>query len=751
MTRSLILLGIGILSGCFSSFESLAQWEVMPRVVRARIVRAAEADQRDHRFSEAHDKYRSVAHAIQAEARRDPAFAMALTDSTLAVYQEGVVCAMEVGNNRGAADLLDSLMVLNRISSQQWLTRMELAQFMGNLQEVSALFTEGTARFGGTGWEDQARALMFSFENVGNVLTPASLTAFRPSSISPEFGAVPYGDGVVFVSAGEVPGTSPIVDGATGYTFTELRVEADRNNADRTPGLFEMAIRKDLLKAGRGVYNEGPVAFSQDGDYAFLTRSQEEWVDPSGKAVQNLELNILERRGKRWVMSPDSFAFNAPQFSTCHGVLDTLGHLIFASDRPGGQGGMDLWRCEILKTGGWGEPTNLGPEINTTGHEIFPFVNSVNQLYFSSDGQPKHYGGLDVYKHDFSRNHTVLLSDPVNSFADDFALVVDGTGSGFLSSNREGGMDRIYALTLLDVFADFEVQFVACDELRAAGIRVHALNKTTQVAEVFETNEQGKLTFQTRIGDVMELSFDGDWTYQGIEPREFKSLVEGFNQHEIPLEYTPRENQVRVVLAESNSSDVELQLTHSDGSVEPLAMDAEGLATWGLQEFASYENVQANAIGFQTQSELIRNQEDCPRPDSIAVTMERVVDIDLSLIFYDLNKATLRERSKTVLDSVVVYMNAVQHVNVELSAHTDCRGSNEHNEKLSQARAQSCVDYIVAAGISKDRIIPRGYGERCLKNECADGVSCTESQHQENRRTELKIIAAGTTTERLCE
>lgn len=312
-------------------------------------------------------------------------------------------------------------------------------------------------------------------------------------------------------------------------------------------------------------------------------------------------------------------------------------------------------------------------------------------------------------------------------------------------------MDRIYALTLLDVFADFEVQFVACDELRAAGIRVHALNKTTQVAEVFETNEQGKLTFQTRIGDVMELSFDGDWTYQGIEPREFKSLVEGFNQHEIPLEYTPRENQVRVVLAESNSSDVELQLTHSDGSVEPLAMDAEGLATWGLQEFASYENVQANAIGFQTQSELIRNQEDCPRPDSIAVTMERVVDIDLSLIFYDLNKATLRERSKTVLDSVVVYMNAVQHVNVELSAHTDCRGSNEHNEKLSQARAQSCVDYIVAAGISKDRIIPRGYGERCLKNECADGVSCTESQHQENRRTELKIIAAGTTTERLCE
>lgn len=723
----------------------------MPRVVRARIVRAAEADQRDHRFSEAHNKYRSVANAIQAEARRDTAFANALTDSTLAVFQQGVLCAMEVGNSRGAADLLDSLAALNRITPDQWLTRLKLAQIMGNPQEVTALLTEGSVRFSETGWEDQAGALIASFVDVGNVLTPAALGVFRPSSTAPEFGAVPYGDGVVFVSAGEVPGTSPIVDGWTGYTFTELRVETDLNNADRSPGLFEMALRKDLLKAGRGVYNEGPVAFSPDGQYAFLTRSQSEWMDPSGKAVQNLELNILEHNGKRWVMSPDSFAFNSPQFSTCHGVLDTLGNLIFASDRPGGHGGMDLWRCEVLESGEWGEPKNLGPEINTAGHEVFPFVNSVNQLYFSSDGQSKRYGGLDVYKHDFSRNHTVLLGDPVNSFADDFALVVDGTGAGFLSSNRDGGMDRIYSVTLLDVFADFEVQFVACDELSAAGIRVHAQNKTTQAGETLETNAEGKVTFQARIGDVMELSFDGDWTYQAIESREFMSPVEGFNQHEIQLEYQPRENQVRVVLAEANRRDVELQLTHSDGSVAPLAMNAEGMATWGLQEYASYQNVQANAIGFQTQSELIRNQENCPRPDSIVVTMERVVDIDLSLIFYDLNKATLRERSKTVLDSVVVYMNAVQHVNVELSSHTDCRGSNEHNEKLSQERAQSCVDYIVAAGISKDRIIPRGYGERCLKNDCADGVSCTETQHQENRRTELRIIAAGTTTERPCE
>lgn len=751
MMRSFILLGTCVLSVCFSSFESLAQREVMPRIVRARMIRSAEADQRAQRYSEAHDKYRSVAHAIQAEARRDSAFAWALTDSTLAVYQQGVVCAMEVGNTRAASDLLDSLIALNRISPAQWLTRMELAQIADNSQELNALLEEGKAKFDGTNWNDQADALVASFEDVEHALTPATLRAFRPSSVAPEFGAVPYGDGVVFVASGEVPGLSPIVDGWTGYTFTELRWEDDRNNADGSPDFFEMVLRKDLLKADRGVYNEGPVAFSEDGQRAFLTRSQRSWLDPSGHAVQNLELILLEREGKRWVVSPHPFPFNEPQFSTCHGVLDPSGHLIFASDRPGGQGGMDLWKCEALASGGWGEPKNLGSKINTAGHEIFPFVNSVNQLYFSSDGQPNRYGGLDVYKHDFASSQTVLLGDPINSFADDFAMVVDGTGAGYLSSNREGGMDRIYSLAMLEVLADFEVQFVACDELTSSGIRVQILNKATMEAETLETDEDGKVTFQARVGEAVELAFGGDWTYQGIEPREFMSPVEGLSQHEIRLEYTPRENQVRVATAQANSREVEFQLTHSNGSVVPLATNDEGVARWGLQEYANYEKVQANAVGFQTQVELIRNQENCPRPDSITVTMDRVVDIDLSLIFYDLNKATLRERSKMVLDSVVVYMNAVQNVNLELSAHTDCRGSDEHNAELSQARAQSCVDYIVAAGISKDRIIPRGYGERCLKNECADGVSCTEAQHQENRRTELRIIPEGTTTARPCE
>jgi outer membrane protein OmpA-like peptidoglycan-associated protein len=120
--------------------------------------------------------------------------------------------------------------------------------------------------------------------------------------------------------------------------------------------------------------------------------------------------------------------------------------------------------------------------------------------------------------------------------------------------------------------------------------------------------------------------------------------------------------------------------------------------------------------------------------------MTRVVEIDLDLILYDLNKATLRTEAKSVLDEVIAYMREVKDLTLELSSHTDSRGSNAYNQELSQQRAQSCVDYIIAAGIDQSRIIANGLGETELVNDCMDGVRCTESEHQMNRRTELRIV-----------
>lgn len=93
-----------------------------------------------------------------------------------------------------------------------------------------------------------------------------------------------------------------------------------------------------------------------------------------------------------------------------------------------------------------------------------------------------------------------------------------------------------------------------------------------------------------------------------------------------------------------------------------------------------------------------------------------------------------------MLDEVVAYMDQAPHLTLELSSHTDSRSSDAFNLELSQRRAQTCVDYIVAQGVESSRILAKGFGESRPLNHCVDGVPCTEAEHQQNRRTELHFV-----------
>jgi len=114
--------------------------------------------------------------------------------------------------------------------------------------------------------------------------------------------------------------------------------------------------------------------------------------------------------------------------------------------------------------------------------------------------------------------------------------------------------------------------------------------------------------------------------------------------------------------------------------------------------------------------------------------------INLDLILYAYNKFELRPESKLELDKLVRYMKERPDIRVELSSHTDSRGVAIYNLDLSNNRSKSCVDYIISKGIESTRIIAMGYGESQLVNKCADDVPCKEVEHQQNRRTELKLL-----------
>jgi outer membrane protein OmpA-like peptidoglycan-associated protein len=114
--------------------------------------------------------------------------------------------------------------------------------------------------------------------------------------------------------------------------------------------------------------------------------------------------------------------------------------------------------------------------------------------------------------------------------------------------------------------------------------------------------------------------------------------------------------------------------------------------------------------------------------------------IVLKNIYYDFDKADLRAESVKELEKVISFMRVNPDLKIELGSHTDSRGNDDYNMRLSERRAKSVVDYIISRGISPERIVSKGYGETRLVNDCGNGVKCTEEEHQQNRRTEILIL-----------
>ena len=187
----------------------------------------------------------------------------------------------------------------------------------------------------------------------------------------------------------------------------------------------------------------------------------------------------------------------------------------------------------------------------------------------------------------------------------------------------------------------------------------------------------------------------------------------------------------------------------STGAVETYTSDSNGEFSFVAEPNSSY-TLYGKKTDYLSQTVTLSTS-DYDRSKSkyiqVQVCMDKVTCNDaiiLDNILYDLDKSFIREDAKPELNRLVQFMKDNPEVQVELSSHTDSRASNAYNLQLSQRRAQAAVDYIVSQGIAANRLIAKGYGETKLLNRCADGVECSEADHQLNRRTEMKVICPGT-------
>ena len=274
------------------------------------------------------------------------------------------------------------------------------------------------------------------------------------SSSSDEMAPVIMSDGILFCSNRK---TNPFLtkknlDGVRLYElyFAPFNEEGE----PASPARFAPNLLKDA--------NIGPASVTTDGNTLYFTRNNSAGRGLSKKQPNRLGIYTAKRSGSQWTdITP--FEYNNPDYNLSFPFVSADGrYLFFSSDMPGGQGRYDIYMCENIG-GNWSKPVNLGPVVNSSAAEIHPFLHSSGRLYFASD-RPGGMGGLDIwYSSLVYGNWTkpVALAEPVNSEADDFAFyAAQGGMQGYFASNRRNFNDDIYS------FASTIIRWSHCDSIQ---------------------------------------------------------------------------------------------------------------------------------------------------------------------------------------------------------------------------------------------------------------------------------------------
>lgn len=173
--------------------------------------------------------------------------------------------------------------------------------------------------------------------------------------------------------------------------------------------------------------------------------------------------------------------------------------------------------------------------------------------------------------------------------------------------------------------------------------------------------------------------------------------------------------------------------------------DGEAKFVYQLEQQSDY-NIVANQAGKFSQTESVTTK-GLDRSKTLYVTLKLGINnLDAGAVFvlknihYDFDQSYIREEAGRILDNLVNVMSQNPTLKIELSSHTDSRGKDAYNLRLSQLRAEAAVNYLVNKGIERSRMVAKGYGEARLLNHCGNGVQCSEDEHQANRRTEIKVL-----------
>jgi len=426
--------------------------------------------------------------------------------------------------------------------------------------------------------------------------------------------------------------------------------------------------------------NESTAVVTKDGNTMYFTRNN--YIDNERKYDSNKNTNLKIYRAEnvkgKWE-NVTELSFNMDGYSTAHPTLSQdEATMYFSSDRPGGFGASDLWQVAIHPSGAFGGPVNMGSAINTEARETFPYVTETGELYFSSDGRIG-LGGLDVYATKLDRN-----SNPGEIH--NVGAPINGNADDFAyyidPTTKQGffSSNRDGGKGNDDIYSFYESKPLQLECIQKLLLTV-VDSKTRNIIP------DANVTLYDRLYTEVETSN----RYQNdgyVFNNEFK-CGEGYRLKVEKNEYTTKEDFV---------------LMNKERGVTEHTIVLE------------------------------RKKTEVKKGDDLFKVLK------LNTIYFDLDKYNIRPDAAAELAKVLAVLEEYPTMKIDIRSHTDSRASHKYNDKLSDGRAKSTREWLISQGIEASRLSAKGYGERQLINECADGVKCSEEEHQANRRSEFIIL-----------
>ncbi|WP_163714289.1 OmpA family protein [Mangrovibacterium lignilyticum] len=528
--------------------------------------------------------------------------------------------------------------------------------------------------------------------------------------------------------------------------------------------VFSTQIQPDGTLPKRGEWNpvittkiqEGPMTICQATGEMYLTQSYEEETDVENivfkKENVRLGITMFKRANGGWT-EIGQFPFASKEYSMAHPTVSQSGDtLIFVSDMPGGLGGTDLYYT-VRKGGEWQEPVNMGDAINTAGMEMFPNLQADGTLFFASGGRGGK-GGLDIFYTEFKNGKTgevLTFDNDINSAGDDFGFVPGPDERyAYFGSNRNGGQggDDVYIVLPEQYKIDLLV-LSTFTEKPVPDAKIEVQNEKGKVVEEYMTDTAGRTTLKLEMGERFNLLATKLGYYDKQQEINLSPEGQFANQEEV-LYMDPShrlKGQVVNIMGDDPIEGAMISIKRDGVIVDNALTDADGYFKADIQPDRQYlvsadaENFLGTDIEFST---------DGMEPGELfyyfqLYPLDAGTRIGINNIYYDYDKFNIRPDAARVLDRIAEALAKYPDIEIKLEGHTDCRGTDEYNQKLSERRAKATLEYLVRKGIDKSRIEAVGLGESQLVNECGDGVDCSEEKHQENRRTVFEIMKSKVT------